>query len=54
MYLSVGPVKGHCEVDKGLHQELINKIIISVILQIVLELVFISVTSANSFINTTF
>ena len=53
--LNLGTVRGNCGVDKGLHQEEINKIINSVILQLLLlQLVFISVTSsANSFINST-
>ena len=51
--LSLGTVRGHCVVDMGLHQEVVNKIINIVILQLVLQLVFSSVTSANSFINST-
>ena len=31
--LSLGTVRGLCGVDKGLHQEVLNKIIDSVILQ---------------------
>ena len=41
-------MKGHCEVDRGLHQEVLYKIINSFILQLVLQLVFSGVTSANS------
>ena len=38
--VSLGIVKGHGGIDKGLHQELINKIINIVILHLVLQLVF--------------
>ena len=53
MYLCLGTVKGYCVVDKGLQQEVIHNSINSVIPQLVLHLVFSSVTSANSFINST-
>ena len=53
MYLCLGTVKGYCVVDEGLQQEVIHKSINSVILQLVLQLAFSSVTSANSFINST-
>ena len=46
-------VKGHCEVNKDLQQKVIYKTINSIFLQLVLHLVFSSVTSANSFINST-
>ena len=44
--VGLGTVKGHCGVDKGLHQ-VINKIINSAILQLLLQLVFISVIKMN-------